>query len=107
MSKKQITTIRIATVRKPGTFCHQIVVPISIVEELYRTGTPMITGELQSVNRRSFHPRSHIGCVLYIFTIGIRTIVIFILVKFYLSFQIGIAGNGGTVCINAIATFYT
>ena len=34
MSKKQITTIRIATVRKPGTPGHQIVVPIGVVEKL-------------------------------------------------------------------------
>ena len=66
----------------------------------------MIALELQPVQRRSFHPRSHISRVLYIFAIGIRTIILFILIKFHLSFQIGITSNGGTVCINAIATFY-
>ena len=44
--------------------------------------------------------------MLYIFAVGVRAVILLILIKFHLPFQIGIASNGGTVCINAIATLY-
>ena len=44
--------------------------------------------------------------MLYIFAVGVRAVILLILIKFHLPFQIGVASNGGTVCINAIATLY-